>query len=125
MARRVGADVVLEARLGGKRVATDISNAVESVSQAWPGQLDTLCCGTLGGIEFLCEAADRTGASEIGALAARRLASVLASAAAVGDYRWNSGRRQFNLGLFRGLAGVGYTLLRRIDRSLPNVLVWE
>jgi lantibiotic modifying enzyme len=125
MARRVGADAVLEARLGGKRVATDISNAVESVSQAWPGQLDTLCCGTLGGIEFLCEAADRTGASEIGALAARRLASVLASAAAVGDYRWNSGRRQFNLGLFRGLAGVGYTLLRRIDRSLPNVLVWE
>jgi type 2 lantibiotic biosynthesis protein LanM len=125
MARRIGANVALEARLGGNRVATDISNAVESVSQAWPGQLDTLCCGTLGGIEFLCEAADRAGAEEIGTVAARRLASVLASAAAAGDYRWNSGRRQFNLGLFRGLAGVGYTLLRRIDRSLPNVLVWE
>jgi len=27
--------------------------------------------------------------------------------------------------LFRGLAGVGYTVLRRIDRFLPNVLVWE
>jgi len=27
--------------------------------------------------------------------------------------------------LFRGLAGLGYTLLRRIDSSLPNVLVWE
>jgi lantibiotic modifying enzyme len=84
-----------------------------------------LCCGTLGGIEFLCEAADRADTSEVGALARRRLASVLASAAASGDYRWNSGKRQFNLGLFRGLAGVGYTLLRRIDRSLPNVLVWE
>jgi type 2 lantibiotic biosynthesis protein LanM len=125
MASRIGANVALEARLGGERVATDISNAVESVSQAWPGQLDTLCCGTLGGIEFLCEAADRAGEREIGALAARRLASVLASATAAGDYRWNSGNRQFNLGLFRGLAGVGYTLLRRIDRSLPNVLVWE
>src|SRR6516165_9808770 len=73
----------------------------------------------------LCEAADRAGAREINELAAQRLAAVLASAAANGDYRWNSGKRQFNLGLFRGLAGVGYTVLRRIDRSLPNVLVWE
>jgi len=25
----------------------------------------------------------------------------------------------------RGLAGVGYTLLRQCDSSLPNVLIWE
>jgi type 2 lantibiotic biosynthesis protein LanM len=124
-ARRIGANAALDARLGGTRIAADIDNAVESVKQAWPGQLDTLCCGTLGGIEFLCEAADRAGAREISELAARRLAAVLASAGAIGDYRWNSGKRQFNLGLFRGLAGVGYTLLRRVDRSLPNVLIWE
>jgi lantibiotic modifying enzyme len=94
-------------------------------SKHGPGQLDTLCCGTLGGIEFLCEAADLAGAGEISDLAARRLAAVLASAASTGDYRWNGGKRQFNLGLFRGLAGVGYTVLRRLDRSLPNVLIWE
>jgi class II lanthipeptide synthase len=35
------------------------------------------------------------------------------------------GERQFNLGLFRGLAGVGYPSLRRVERSLPNVLIWE
>ena len=46
-------------------------------------------------------------------LAAQRLSAVLDRAAATGDYRWNNGKRQFNLGLFRGLAGVGYTLLRR------------
>jgi len=46
-------------------------------------------------------------------------------AAATGDYRWNGGKRQFNPGLFRGLAGVGYTLLRQADASLPNVLIWE
>jgi class II lanthipeptide synthase len=123
--RRIGANAALDAKLGGTRVAADIDNAVESVMQAWPGQLDTLCCGTLGGIEFLCEAADQAGAREINELAARRLAAVLANAASGGDYRWNSGKRQFNLGLFRGLAGVGYTLLRRVDRSLPNVLIWE
>ena len=124
-ARRIGANAALDAKLGGTRVAADIDNAVESVKHAWPGQLDTLCCGTLGGIEFLCEAADRAGAGKINELAARRLAAVLANAASAGDYRWNSGNRQFNLGLFRGLAGVGYTLLRRVDRSLPNVLIWE
>jgi hypothetical protein len=31
----------------------------------------------------------------------------------------------FNLGLFRGIAGVGHTVLRRIEPSLPNVLIWE
>ena len=47
------------------------------------------------------------------------------AAGSAGDYRWNSGKQQFNLGLFRGLAGVGYTLLRQIDGSLPNILIWE
>jgi lantibiotic modifying enzyme len=27
--------------------------------------------------------------------------------------------------MFRGLAGVGYTLLRRVDGALPNVIIWE
>jgi type 2 lantibiotic biosynthesis protein LanM len=124
-AQCIGANAALDAKLGGTGVATDINNALESVKHAWPGQLDTLCCGTLGAIEFLCEAAERAGAREISELAARRLAAVLVSAASTGDYRWNSGKRQFNLGLFRGLAGVGYTLLRRADQSLPNVLIWE
>jgi lantibiotic modifying enzyme len=127
--RRIGANAALNAKLGAKlgakRLDEDIGGAIEAVKQAWPGQLDTLCCGTLGGIEFLCEVAERTGGREIGELAARRLTAVLNSAAAAGDYRWNSGKRQFNLGLFRGLAGVGYTLLRRLDHSLPNVLIWE
>ena len=46
------------------------------------------------------------------------------TAAVAGDYRWNAGSRRFNFGLFRGLAGVGYTMLR-VEESLPNVLVWE
>ena len=123
--RRIATNATLKAKLDGKRLAADVGKAVAGVTRAWPGQLDTLCCGTLGSIEFLCEAADGMGEREIGELASRRLAAVLAAAAARGDYRWNSGKRQFNLGLFRGLAGVGYTLLRRIDSSLPNILVWE
>jgi type 2 lantibiotic biosynthesis protein LanM len=124
--RRIATNAAAKAELDGKRLAADVSNAVEGVARASPGQLDTLCCGALGSIEFLCEAAaEGIGQRDIGELALQRLATVLAAAAASGDYRWNSGKRQFNLGLFRGLAGVGYTLLRRIDSSLPNVLVWE
>ena len=51
--------------------------------------------------------------------------AVVESAALTGDYRFNVGSRQFNLGMFRGLAGVGYACLRQVDRSLPNVLFWE
>jgi len=105
--------------------AIDIQNAVEGVEQGRLTAVDTLCCGTLGGVEFFCEAGDALGRDDLRALAARRLTAVLRTAAAAGDYRWNSGKGRFNLGMFRGLAGVGYTLLRRVDRSLPNVLIWE
>jgi len=112
-------------RKGGVPCVTeDIANAVEGVRSAWPGPVDTLCCGTLGSVEFLCEASEALERNDLRELAARRLAAVLQSAAS-GDYRWNSGGRKFNLGLFRGLAGVGYTALRQVDGTLPNVLIWE
>ncbi|HTQ84301.1 MAG TPA: type 2 lanthipeptide synthetase LanM family protein [Pseudolabrys sp.] len=106
-------------------MAADVGNAVECAMQARPGGVDTLCCGTLGNVEFLCEAADALGRDNLRDIAARRLMAVVQAAAATGDYRWNSGQRQFNLGLFRGLAGVGYTALRQVDHSLPDVLIWE
>ncbi len=71
------------------------------------------------------EAAELLGRSDLQELAKRELASVLQYAADKGDYRWNSGERRFNLGLFRGIAGVGYTALRQVDPSLPNVLIFE
>jgi type 2 lantibiotic biosynthesis protein LanM len=103
----------------------DIRNALAGVENGWLGQVDTLCCGTLGSIEFFCEAGSALGRSDLAELASRRLVTLLETAKTKGDFRWNSGSRRFNLGLFRGLAGVGYTSLRQIDRSLPNILIWE
>ena len=111
--------------MDAKLLAIDIQNAIEGVKRGWPGVVDTLCCGTLGSIEFLCEAGSALGCNDLRDLASRRLMEVLETAASTGDYRWNSGKRQFNLGLFRGLAGVGYTLLRQVDSALPNVIMWE
>jgi type 2 lantibiotic biosynthesis protein LanM len=103
----------------------DIRNALAGAEQCWPAEIDTLCCGTLGSVEFFREAGEALGRSELRLSSAERLAAVVQAAAMAGDYRWNSGKRQFNLGLFRGLAGVGYTLLRQVDDSLPNVLIWD
>jgi lantibiotic modifying enzyme len=125
IARRVGANASLNAKLGGDGIAADIDHAVIGVKQTWPNQLDTLCCGALGGIEFLCEAASAGGDGDLYMLASRRLTAIVDEAAAAGDYRWNTGKGRFNLGLFRGLAGVGYSLLRQAQSSLPNVLIWE
>jgi lantibiotic modifying enzyme len=113
--------------MDAKLLTTDIRNAVDGVERerGWWGAVDTLCCGTLGSIEFFCEAGTALGCSDLRELASQRLLVILQTAALTGDYRWNSGKGQFNLGLFRGLAGVGYTLLRRVDGSLPDVLIWE
>jgi type 2 lantibiotic biosynthesis protein LanM len=110
---------------GGAVLKADVQGAVDGTQAAWPPSLDTLCCGTLGSVEFLCEAGDLLGRNDLQELAKRELASVLQYATDKGDYRWNSGERRFNLGLFRGMAGVGYTALRQVDPSLPNVLIFE
>jgi lantibiotic modifying enzyme len=116
---------VKRGRLKSNQLKADIENAVLGAERNWPGVVDTLCCGALGSVEFFCAAGDALGRSELKDKAARRLAAIVNASSSRGDYRWNGGSRQFNLGLFRGLAGVGYTLLRRVDETLPNVLVWD
>jgi lantibiotic modifying enzyme len=59
------------------------------------------------------------------ALALRRLPAVVAEPDRVGDYQWDCGERRFTLGFFRGIAGVGYTLLRRLFPAIPNALIWD
>jgi lantibiotic modifying enzyme len=113
------------AQIDARLLDADIRHAVEGVQSCSPAELDTLCCGTLGSIEFFCEAGRSLDRTDLRDIAAQRLMAVLEQAEITGDYRWNSGKRQFNLGLFRGLSGVGYTVLRQIDLSLPNILIWQ
>jgi lantibiotic modifying enzyme len=111
--------------LKGNGLGTDIENALVGSEKGWPRHVDTLCCGTLGSIEFFREAGRALGRNDLTDLASRRLTQVITAAASTGDYRWNTGKSDFNVGLFRGLAGVGYTALRQVGSRLPNVLVWE
>lgn len=106
-------------------IRTDIYRALAGVERRWLEPTDTLCCGTLGTIEFMWEAGGVLGRDDFRECAEHRLMAVAQTAQARGDYRWTNGTRRFNLGLFRGIAGIGYTMLRRVDTSLPNVLIWE
>jgi type 2 lantibiotic biosynthesis protein LanM len=111
--------------LDQKVLAADIRNALAGAERGWPNHVDTMCCGTLGSIEFFCEAAATLGRDHLHERSARRMLAIIESATATGGYRFNAGESQFNPGLFRGLAGVGYTCLRQADPSLPNILIWE
>jgi len=104
---------------------SDINHAVQNTRAHWPQHIDTLCCGTLGSIEFLAEAGKTLNQPTLGQLSDQRLAQIIASRHEHGDYVWNAGGTAFNLGLFRGLSGVGYTILRKLDPRLPNILMWE
>ena len=127
-----GAPGIGLSRIGGVKfgadlnpVAEDIKNAAVCVKDNWPNRVDTLCCGTMGSIEFLNEAGKLLSDQNITSLANQRLVEIFATRQENGDYSWPVGGTEFNLGLFRGASGVGYTLLRRLNPTLPNILIWE
>ena len=110
----------------GAAVQADIYRALTGASRGWPGHADTLCCGALGSVELAREAGKVLGRGDLHQLASRRLSAILHTKSATGRYRWSTDvSSRFNIGLFRGLAGVGYTCLREVDDSLPNLLIWE
>ena len=112
-------------KTGSDALVSDINHAVQNTTANWPQHVDTLCCGTLGTIEFLAEAGELLNQPALGHLSDQRLAQIIANRHEQGDYAWNAGGTALNPGLFRGLSGVGYTILRKLDPQLPNVLVWE
>lgn len=83
---------------------------------------DTLCCGIAGHADFLIEAGEQLSLPEAIEEGKRRLAAIGDTWRVDGDARWDQGNRSFNLGLMRGVAGIGYAALRAENRALPAVL---
>lgn len=128
-----GASGIGLARIGMHRfgiadpdIKSEIRVAAETALGLQISPLDTLCCGNLGNIELLTEAGRTLGIKDFGLQASSRLGSVLSAATHSGHFGWNAGVDSENLGFFRGLSGVGYTLLRSLTpTTIPNVLIWE
>jgi len=108
-----------------KEFAPQIEAALTRVIVGWPSQADSLCCGNLGNIQFMMDAARQLGRPDLEQLAGRYLRGIAEDAEAKGQYFWSKGPDALNLSLYGGLAGVGYSLLRLDDPTLPNPLIWE
>lgn len=103
----------------------DIQNAILASEKYWPNNTDSLCCGTLGSVEFINQCGKTLAREDLKVLARNRFAALMNAANQNGGFTFHSNNPDFNLGLFRGAAGVGYTALRQLDPNLPNVLLWE
>ncbi len=84
---------------------------------------DTLCCGTAGKIDFLAQAANYWKLQHFQDAAEADLAKVQSRWFMNGDVRWDIGNSDFNLGLMRGVAGIGYAALRVREKKTPPLLV--
>jgi len=123
----IGLARIAEVKAGSplKFKESDIKNAIDCVVKNWPNVSDTLCCGTLGGIELLNEAGNLLDDSILKDLYKTRLLEVFSTRQEAGYYALKTEYIQYNLSLFRGITGVGYTLLRYLNPHLPNVLILE
>lgn len=91
--------------------------------------IDFLCCGNFGRIAFLHEAALRGGREAAGAEAQRRAALAVRRSEVAGSFSFGldpADNRCFHPGFFRGVAGIGYQLLRLAHpEAIPAVLLFE
>jgi lantibiotic modifying enzyme len=93
----------------------DIDIALTWVERNPPHPGEDLCCGKLGAIELMLRAAQTLARPDLEEIACRRAAALVAPA-----------NRLSQPGLFIGLAGAGYQLLRLSAPSrVPSILLWE
>lgn len=103
----------------------DIERAAVAAVNSWPYNTDGLCCGSSGNIIFLKEAGSLLLNENLVYLADRRLLGIIGSRQVNGGYKFGGLPERYNPGLFRGISGIGYTVLRKIDPSLPNILAFD
>jgi len=110
-------------------VGEDIRSAVRKNEIGGLPKVDFLCCGNFGRIGFLHEVARRTGDPGPGEEANRRAALAIRRGQEAGGFSFGvraADDRCFHPGLFRGVAGIGYQLLRlACSGQIPALLLFE
>jgi lantibiotic modifying enzyme len=87
---------------------------------------DHLCCGTLGRVEVLYTVGRKLGRSRLQSFSESRAAMVVRVATARGAYLLDNQEGPPRAGLFRGLAGIGYQMLRLArPEDVPSVLAFD
>jgi type 2 lantibiotic biosynthesis protein LanM len=107
------------------QIFSDIEAALSSASKNWPRANDTVCCGSMGTAEFFLQAGKQMGDIKLiqrGNLLAETLIN---SAICNGGFKWVGKHKKYHYGFFRGMSGLGYSILRQRDLNLPCVLTYE
>ena len=128
-----GATGIALARIGMLKFGPPLSDvrqelevAIGTTQAAVHSEIDTLCCGNMGRVDALIEAAKFLGKNDLHLDAVRQARAVADRAAERGSFGWIVGNDRDNLGLFAGIAGVGFTMLRSAQpEKLPCILIWE
>lgn len=114
-------------RIGASHVVPpgdDLELAIRAVRSTGLHPVDHLCCGNAARIELLLDASLAGSRPDLLDDARRRAVAMVDRAAARGRFTLTSdaGDELIRPGFFRGLAGIGYTLLRAFDPSrLPSI----
>lgn len=104
-------------------------SAVEAAFGTAPSQgaaeTDGLCCGRMGRADFLFSTGLRLGRPALCDAAEILCRETMTRALAAGRYATGTDEG-FRPGLFQGVAGIGYQLLRmQAPTAVPSVLLWE
>ena len=107
-------------------IESDIAAAIATAKTYPLERIDQLCCGNLGRVEFLLNAAQKLKRSELQAIALERTSQVVARANYKGKFGLNWETGPYDPSFFQGTSGIGYQLLRMAHPNLlPSILVWE
>lgn len=130
-----GAPGVALARLGclnamdDPAVREDLDVALDTTVRGGVTALDHLCCGNMGRIEIALLASKQLGSNRLRQIADVGATAVVLRAKRAGAYTLQSNPEQnaaFQPGFYRGLAGIGYQLLRVAQpEALPSILAFE
>ncbi len=112
--------------LDDREARSDLEAALDEVM---PGggtvEPDGLCCGRMGRADFLFSTGLRSGRRDLCDAAVMLGRRTVATALAEGRYATGA-EEGFRPGLFQGVAGIGYELLRMQEPdTAPSVLSWE
>jgi type 2 lantibiotic biosynthesis protein LanM len=108
------------------RIMGEIEAALSSTLAATTLNIDHLCCGNFGRLDFLLTAGLRLDRPDLVACARDRATARVTQAAARGEFIWGGGDDRMHPGFFQGVSGIGYELLRLTSpQILPSVLLWD
>ena len=111
--------------LDDRNARTALEAALETTPSQGIAEADGLCCGRLGRADFLFSAGLRYGRRDLSEAAETICHETVTRALAEGRYATGMDEG-FRPGLFQGVSGIGYELLRmQAPAAVRSVLSWE